>query len=267
MALDYEKKDKIAYLTINHPEILNALDPETLLAMHAAWLDFRDDDNCICAIITGAGDKAFCTELDMGTTIPVMTGARGPENEAEEMLCANPGLVDHATLRDLELYKPVIAAVNGFAIAGGMELVQATDIRVASENARFGLQEVKWGLFPLGGSTVRLPRQIPYSKAMEIMLTGELIDAEEALRIGFINHIIPQVKLLEEAQLIADRIARNGPLALQRIKESVINCLGLSIEEGLAKEQITGREVFHSQDAKEGPRAFLEKREPKFTGK
>jgi len=267
MALDYRKQDKIAYLTINRPELHNALDPETLLAMLAAWLDFRDDEHCICAILTGAGEKAFCAGLDMGTTIPVMTRARAPENEAEEILSSNPGLVDHATLRDLELYKPVIAAVNGFAIAGGMELVQATDIRIASENARFGLQEVKWGLFPLGGSTVRLPRQVPYSKAMEIMLTGELIDAQEALRIGFINRIVPQNKLLEEAEIVADRITRNGPLALQRIKESVINCLGLTLEAGLAKEQITGREVFNSEDAKEGPRAFLEKREPKFTGK
>ena len=114
---------------------------------------------------------------------------------------------------------------------------------------------------------MRLPRQVPYSKAMEIMLTGELIDAEEALRIGFINRIVPQDKLMEEAASIAQRIAQNGPLALQRIKESVINCLGLTLEEGLAKEQIMGREVFHSEDAREGPRAFLEKREPKFTGK
>lgn len=267
MALDYEKKGKVAWLTINRPEIHNALDPETLFALHDAWVDFRDDDNCICAVITGAGDKAFCSGLDLSTTIPVMTGARVPENEMEESLFANPGLVDHATLRDLELYKPVISAVNGFAIAGGMEVVQATDIRIASENARFGLQEVKLGLFPLGGSTVRLPRQVPYSKAMEIMLTGELINAEEALQIGFINRVVPQDKLMEEAETIAQRIARNGPLALQRIKESVINCLGLTLEEGLAKEQIMGREVFHSEDAKEGPQAFLEKREPKFTGK
>ena len=267
MALVYEKKGKIAWLTINRPEIHNALDPETLFALQDAWIDFRDDENCICAVITGAGDKAFCSGLDLGTTIPVMTGARAPENEAEESLFANPGLVDHATLRNLELYKPVIAAVNGFAIAGGMELVQATDIRIASDNARFGLQEVKLGLFPMGGSTVRLPRQVPYSKAMEIMLTGELIDAEEALRIGFINRVVPQERLKEEAEAIAQRIAGNGPLALQRIKESVINCLGLPLEEGLAKEQITGREVFNSEDAKEGPRAFLEKRKPRFKGK
>lgn len=267
MALDYKKKGRVAWLTINNPSIHNALDPDTLLAMHAAWQDFRDDDDCICAILTGAGDKAFCSGMDLGTTIPLMNGSRPAENEAEQAIAANPGLVDEATLRNFKLYKPVIAAVNGFAIAGGMELVQATDIRIAAENASFGLQEVKWGLFPLGGSTVRLPRQLPYSKAMEIMLTGDLIDAQEALRIGFINRVVAQEQLLEAAAAIADRIARNGPLALRKIKESVLDCLGLSLEQGLDREQDLGREVFNSRDAKEGPRAFLEKREPKFTGK
>ena len=267
MALDFEKKDKIAYLTINRPDIHNAVDPDTMVELHEAWKEFRDDDNCICAIITGAGDRAFCSGLDLGTTIPILTGARPPGTEAETILSAHPEVVDQAMLRNFKLYKPVIAAVNGFAIAGGMELVQATDIRIASRNARFGLQEVKWGLFPLGGSTVRLPRQVPYSKAMEIMLTGELIDAEEALRIGFINRIVPADTLMEQAEKIADRIARNGPLALTRIKESVLDCIGLTMEEGLAREQILGREVFNSEDAKEGPRAFMEKREPKFSGK
>ena len=267
MTLRYEKKNQIAWLTIDRPSVHNALDPDTIIAMLKAWEDYRDDPACLCAIITGAGDQAFCTGMDLGATIAIMTGSRPPETEAERVLADRPEVIDQATLRNLELYKPVIAAVNGFAIAGGMEIVQATDIRIASANAKFGLQEVKWGLFPQGGSTVRLPRQIPYSKAMEIMLTGELIDAEEALRIGFINRIISQNNLLDEAERIAQRIVRNGPLALRRIKESVIRCAGLSIEEGLAQEQILGREVFHSKDAKEGPRAFLEKREPRFTGK
>ena len=267
MALDYEIRSKVAYLTINNPGIHNALDPETLIALHGAWQDFRADDDCLCAIITGAGDKAFCTGLDLGSTIQIMNHARPPENEAERTIAIDPGLVDQATLRNFELYKPVIAAVNGYAIAGGMELVQATDIRIATEQARFGLQEVKWGLFPLGGSTVRLPRQIPYSKAMELMLTGNLIDAQEALRIGFVNQIVTQDALMEAADKIAQRIVRNGPLALRKIKQSVLDCLGLTLEQGLDHEQTLGREVFHSEDAKEGPRAFLEKREPKFTGK
>jgi enoyl-CoA hydratase len=266
MGLIYEKKGRIAYLTIDRPEAHNAIDPATAIALLEAWKDYRDDRNCSCAIITGSGESAFCAGLDLSTSIPILTGTRQPQNDAEKTFASSPGLVDDATLRNFELYKPVIAAVNGFAIAAGMEIVQATDIRIASENARFGLQEAKWGLFPLGGSTVRLPRQVPYCKAMEIMLTGELIDAEEALQLGFINRIVPKDKLMEVSEEVADRIARNGPLAVRNIKASVISCIGLTIEEGLKKEYTLGREVFDSKDAKEGPRAFMEKREPRFTG-
>jgi enoyl-CoA hydratase len=266
MGLLYKKKGRIAYLTISRPEAHNAIDPETAIALLKAWRDYRDDKNCLCAILTGAGEESFCTGLDLSTTIPILTNARAPQNDEEEILASDPDLVDKATLRNFELYKPVISAVNGFAIAAGMEILQATDIRIASENAKFGLQEAKWGLFPLGGSTVRLPRQMPYCMAMEIMLTGSLIDAEEALRIGFINRIVPRESLLEEAEKLANSIVRNGPLSLTKIKESVVMCLGLTMEEGLAKEYQLGREVFDSNDAKEGPRAFMEKREPRFTG-
>jgi enoyl-CoA hydratase len=266
ISLIYDKKDSVSYLTLNRPEAHNAIDPQTVIELLEAWKDFREDKNCACAIITGAGDRAFCAGMDLGTSIPILTSARPPENEAEETLASNLGLVDEATLRNFELYKPVIAAVNGFAIAAGMEIVQATDIRIASENARFGLQEARWGLFPLGGSTVRLPRQVPFCKAMEIMLTGELIDADEALRLGFINRIVPRGQLMAEAEKVARRIAANAPLAVRNIKESVITCMGLTVEEGLKREYKLGREVFDSKDAREGPRAFLEKREPGFRG-
>jgi enoyl-CoA hydratase len=151
MPLDYEKKNRIAYLTLNRPEALNAIDPETAVGLLEAWKDYRDDKSALCAIITGAGDRSFCSGLDLDRTIPLLTGARQPETDADLRLKAEPGLIDDATLRNLELYKPVISAVNGFAIAGGMELVQATDIRIASETARFGLREARLGLFPLGG--------------------------------------------------------------------------------------------------------------------
>ena len=166
MALIYEKKEGIAYLTLNRPEARNALDPETILELTGAWEDYRDDNDMRCAIITGAGDKAFCSGADLGKLIPLFTGAKKPESEVEKKVAQDPLVASKALLKGFELYKPVIAAINGHAIAGGMEIVQATDIRIASENARFGLQEAKWGLFPLGGSTVRLPRQIPYAKAM-----------------------------------------------------------------------------------------------------
>lgn len=267
MGLIYEKKDRIAYLTINRPEAHNSIDPETAVELHRAWNDYRADDSCHCAIITGAGERSFCSGMDLGKMIPLDTGARTPECDADRAVLANPRLVDEAMLRDFELFKPVISAINGFAIAGGMEIVQATDIRIATESARFGLQEVKWALFPKGGSTVRLPRQVPYCKAMEILLTGELISAQEALSIGFINKIVPAAKLMETAETIALRIAKNGPLAVRAIKESVIKVAGLTIQEGLDEEKKLAAPVFKSKDAKEGPRAFMEKREPQFAGK
>lgn len=176
-------------------------------------------------------------------------------------------LLQKAFLRNFKLYKPVIAAINGSAIAGGMEILYSTDIRIAAEGAKFGLQEVKWSILPLMGSTIKLPRQISYAKAMEIMLTGELISAEEALKYGFINKIVPKDQVMAEAQRYAKIIAKNGPLAIKAVKQSVQEGIGLSLEEGLAKELEIGIPVFLSEDAKEGPQAFKEKREPKFKGK
>lgn len=266
MALIYEKKGKIAYLTLNRPEDRNSLDPETVVELAEAWEDFNQDKAMVVAIITGKGDNSFCAGADLKKLITLMTGARQPETEADNKVRNNPQLSSKALLRDYELYKPVIAAINGHAIAGGMELVQATDIRIAAENATFGLQEVKWGLFPMGGSTVRLPRQIPYCRAMEIMLTGERIDAQEALRIGFVNKVVPLANVMEEAEKIATIISKNGPLAVRKVKESVLKVTGISLKDGLAKELEIGFQVFISKDAREGPRAFKEKREPNFTG-
>jgi enoyl-CoA hydratase len=266
MGIVYEKKDRIAYLTLNRPEVQNSIDPETAVQLLEAWKDYRDDDSCHCAIITGAGDRSFCSGMDLGKMIPLDTGAREPEDDFDRAVVQNPQLTNEALLRDFELYKPVIAAINGFAIAGGMELVQGTDIRIAVETARFGLAEVKWAITPKGGSTVRLPRQIPYCKAMEIMLTGELITAQEALKIGFINKVVPSGELMAAAEAIARRILKNGPLAVRTIKESVIKTTGLTIKEGLALEKELSVPAYNSRDAKEGPRAFMEKREPKYIG-
>ena len=267
MTIIYEKRNSIAYLTINRPKAHNAIDPETATELLDAWEDYRKDESCLCAIITGAGDRSFCSGMDLGRTIPLLSGGRQPETEADSRICANPALLDEATLRNFELFKPVVSAINGFAIGGGMEILLGTDVRIASENARFGLQEAKWAFFPRGGSTVRLPRQVPYCKAMEIMLTGELIDAEEALRIGFINHVVPHDRLMVEAEKTALRITQNGPLSLKVIKESVIKCMGLPLEQGLMKEAELAEMVIHSEDAIEGPKAFMEKRKPRFRGK
>jgi enoyl-CoA hydratase len=266
MVLIYEKKNGIAYLTLNRPDARNAFDPELVVAMAEAWQDYKNDKELRCAILTGAGDKSFCAGADLGKLIPLMTGARKPETEFDQKVMQNPKLTEIAFLKGSDIYKPIIAAINSHAIAGGMELLYGTDIRLACPEARFGLQEVKWAIFPAGGSTVHLPRQLPYAKAMEILLTGELMTAEEALKYGFINRIVSKENLMAEAEKIAAVIAKNGPLAVSAVKQSVLLTSGLSVKEGLQKEMELALPVFLSKDAKEGPRAFKEKREPRFKG-
>jgi len=265
--LIYEKRDGIAWLTMNRPDKCNAISPEMVVQLGEAWTDFRDDGEVRVAILTGAGERAFCAGADLGRTIPLMTRARGPEDEWDERLLTDPAIMQAALLRGFELYKPVIAAVNGFALAGGAEILQVTDLRVAVPYAEFGLSEVKRGLFPVGGSTVRLARQIPHCKAMEILLTGRPMSAEEAHRVGLINEIVPADRLLSRAEEIAHEIAENGPLAVQACKESVLRTSGLPIDEALEIEAECARGVFASKDAIEGPRAFIEKRKPVFKGR
>jgi enoyl-CoA hydratase len=267
MALIYEKRDAVAYLTLNRPEAHNCIDPETVLELVDAWQDYRDDAALRCAIITGAGNQTFCAGADLGRLIPLFTGARKPETDADRKVAADPFLAQKAFLRDFELYKPLIAAVNGNAIAGGMELLYATDIRIVAEEARFGLQEVKWAIFPMGGSTVRLPLQLPHARVMEMLLTGELMDSQEAWRLGFVNRVVPAADVMAEAEKFARLIVRNGPLAVTAIKKSVLTNYGLTVTEGLARELEHGIPVFLSKDAQEGPRAFKEKRAPRYRGK
>ena len=267
MALIYEKKGPIATITLNRPEAQNSFDPETVVSIVDAWKDFREDDSLRCAILTGTGDEVFSSGADLKRLIPLITGVRQPETEADKVIQKDPHLTQKAFLRDFKIFKPIIAAINGTAIAGGFEILYSTDIRIAAEHAMFGLQEAKWSIVPMMGSTVRLPRQIPYVNAMEIMLTGELIDAREALRLGFINKVVPKGQVMEEAQRYANIIAKNGPLAIKAIKQGVLEGIGLPIKEGLAKELEYGIPVLFSEDAREGPRAFKEKREPKFQGK
>ena len=208
-------------------------------------------------ILTGAGG-AFCAGADLKAMTSDHPGDRMGEFDAS---------VIESLLKGRRLTKPLIAAVEGPAIAGGTEILQATDIRVAGESARFGVAEARWGLFPLGGSTVRLRRQIPYTMAMDLLLTGRHITAEEALRIGLIGRVVPDGQALAEAKKVAAQIAENGPLAVQAIKRSVIETEGLPEKEALAKELEIGWPILSTADAKEGPRAFAEKRKPSFTGK
>jgi enoyl-CoA hydratase len=267
MALIFEKRNAIVYLTLNRPDARNAVDPETVIELAAAWEAYRDDPELRCAIITGAGDRSFCSGADLKKLIPLLSGARKPETDADRAIAADGSLIHRALLRGFELYKPVIAAINGDAIAGGMEVLYATDIRVCSTKARLGLQEVKWSIFPAGGSTVWLPRQLPYARAMEILLTGELIEAGEAYELGLVNRVVPPERVMEEAERFAGIIARNGPLAVSAVKKSVHAAVGLTLADGLDREMELAIPVFMSEDIKEGPRAFQEKREPRYRGR
>jgi enoyl-CoA hydratase len=263
----YEKREGIALITLNRPEKRNAFSPEMLVSLAQAWIDFRDDPALRVAILTGTGDTAFCAGGDLGRLLPLFTGAREPEDDWDHRLMADVGgIMATALLRPFELYKPVVAAINGFALAGGSEILQSTDIRIASSKASFGLSEAQRGLVPGGGSMVRLPRQVPYCKAMEMLMTGDRISASEAHRIGFVNEVVAPEDVLPRAIAFAERLAKNAPLALRAIKEVVLRTSGLPLEEAYRIEHELSAVVTRSKDAREGPRAFMEKRDPIFTG-
>jgi len=265
--VDFVVRDFIATITINRPEARNAMSPEVMVRLDDAWREVRDSAAIRAAILTGTGSQAFCAGADLGLTAPLVTGGRQPENEWDtrflKLIRGSEGLF----LISRDTVKPVIAAINGHAIAGGMELVMGTDIRVAVPGAKFGLQEVKWALFPAGASTVRLPRQMPRAKAIELLLTGDLIEAEEALRLGFLNYVVPPEQLLDRCREIAGKIVANGPIAVSRIRRSVIECDGHPEAEALAIEKAHAAAVVATEEAVEGPRAFMEKRKPIFKGR
>jgi len=261
-----EKADGIMTLTMNRPAARNALSPEMLVRLAAAWYEFHESTDLRVAILTGAGDEDFCAGGDLKLTMPLLTGARQPEDEWDHRLLGNLTQFTDAILRGFALYKPVIVAVNGTALGGGTEITNACDLRVASERAVFGTPEVKVGLIPGGGSISRLPRQIPYAKAMEILLLGESFSAADALAMGLVNYVVPHEQLMTKVRELADKLAQNGPLAVAKIKEGVMRTSGLSLEEALKIEDEVSTAVIMSKDAREGPRAFKEKRKPRFTG-
>jgi enoyl-CoA hydratase len=266
-ALLYEKSGAIATLTMNRPEVKNAINPEMLVRLADAWQDVQDDPAIRVAILTGTGEEAFCAGADLDKLVRMMQGLRPPETEWDERLRNDIPLIYKGLLRNFTVTKPIIAAVKGYCVAGGTEILQATDIRISSDTAEFAIAEVKWSLFPMGGSTARLARQIPFTQAMYLLLTGERIPAAEALRIGLITRIVPAVKVLDEARRIAAIIADNGPLAVQAVKRSVLEGLDGGLEHALAREMEIGIPVSMSEDAKEGPKAFKEKRKPVFHGR
>jgi enoyl-CoA hydratase len=265
-ALLMERDGHIVTLTMNRPEVKNALNPEMLCRMADAYDVIDGDAEIRVVILTGAGG-AFCAGADLDQLVSRSIKGLPPENEFEERVRSDYSIIFKGLLRNYKLTKPLIAAIEGPCIAGGTEILQATDIRVAGEGATFGISEVRWSLFPMGGSTVRLRRQISYTRAMELLLTGDHYPAEEMERIGLIGRVVPKGQALATARQIAERIASNGPLAVQAIKRSVQETEGLPEKEALEIEQRIGQPVFQSEDAREGPKAFKEKRTPEFKGR
>lgn len=260
MGILYEKRGRVAYITINRPEVRNAIDLETSRELAQAWRDFRDDDELWIGVLTGAGDKAFSAGADLKSLIPMLAGAARNNEEANDS--GFGGITS-----DLTCWKPVIAAVNGFCLAGGTELMLSCDLRIAAEHATIGLTEVRWGIIPGAGGTQRLPRMIPLAKAMEIILLGEPITAEEAWRIGLINKVVPQAELMNEVERWVNTLLERGPLALRAAKQAMLQGLDMTLTEGLQLEQRLFRQMLATEDAKEGPMAFAQKRKPEFKGR
>lgn len=255
--LQVEQIGHVLVVTMNRPEAKNALSSAMLAGMADAWQQLNADDDLRCAVLTGAGGS-FCTGMDL------KAAARddGAPNPYAERWAADPDLHWKALLRHYRLRKPLIAAVEGHAVAGGTEILQATHLRVAGESATFGVFEARRGLFPVGGSTVRLQRQIGYAAAMEMLLTARAYTAAEALAIGLIGHVVPDGQALAKAMELAEMITANAPLAVEAILQSVQETASMPEAEALAREFEIGWPIFTTSDAQEGPRAFAERRAP-----
>jgi enoyl-CoA hydratase/carnithine racemase len=255
----YEQKDKIVTITINRPEAMNAIDPDTHHALIQAWTRFRDDDGAWVAILTGAGEKAFSAGADLKKMIPAAFGGGRGYNPVAHNAYGLGGIT-----RGLEIWKPMIAAINGFCLAGGLEQALACDLRLAAPHAKFGLTEVRWAIMPGAGGTQRLPRAIPLAKALEMILTAEQITADDALRFGLVNKVVPLSELMPAARALAETLCERGPLALRAAKEAVIRGLSLPLADGLRLEAFLSGTLRGTEDAVEGPKAFAEKRKPEF---
>ena len=249
-----ERRGHVLIVTMNRPQARNALSGPMMELMRQAWDTVDSDPGIRVCVLTGAGG-AFCAGADLKAMTREHPGARIGELDLS---------VIEPLLKGRRLRKPLIAAVEGPAIAGGTEILQACDIRVAGTSARFGVSEARWGLFPLGGSAVRLTRQIPYTVAADLLLTGRHITASEALSIGLIGHVVPDGQALGKALEIAEAIAANGPVAVRAILRVIRETEGLAENEAFALEAKVGMAVFASEDAREGPRAFAEKRRPEY---
>jgi enoyl-CoA hydratase len=260
-----EREGHLLTVTMNRPERYNALTGAMLIRMYDAYEEASNDPEVRCILVTGSGGN-FCS----GADLKGMAGDSGnddPEIDVAARMAEDPDIVYKALFRHYRPTKPIVAAVEGVAIAGGTELLQAMEIRVAGESARFGVSEARWSLYPMGGSAVRLPKQIPYTHAAEILLTGKHMTAAEALQIGLIGHVVPDGQALAKAKEIAETICENGPLSVAAITRTLHECDGMELDAALRHEWEYGQQVFASEDSKEGPKAFAQKRKPEFKGR
>ena len=256
----------VALVTLDRPERANALDPAMLGALAAAWREIAADDSVRCAVVTGAGERVFCAGMDMTSTIPAAQRlARGERLDPVEF----EGLRDVSTalLAGFDLGKPLVAAVNGHARAGGLDLLLASELRYAVPHASFALEEVALGLYPTGNATVLLPRQLGWVHAHELLLTALPIDAARACAIGLVNELVERGVLLERALACADTIAANAPLAVRATRAGVRELLGLPLPEAYQRQEELGRPLRKTEDAREAQRAFVERRRPVFRGR
>ena len=258
-----ETEGPVLIVTINRPEKKNAVNAEVMCRLYDAWVRLDSEDDLRVAILTGKGDT-FCAGMDLSEISKI--GRPNPDNEWLERVAKQPEVIMGCWLKTYRPTKPVILAAEGFARAGGTEILQGTDIRVAGESAMFGVTEVQRGLFPMAGSAVRLRRQIPYAIAAEMLLAGEDLPAQRAYDLGLVNHVVPDGQALAKAKEIAERISSNGPLAVAGILATLRATETLPEEEAFKIEMEHGMKVMMSKDAVEGPKAFLEKRPPVFTG-
>ncbi|MFI5508040.1 enoyl-CoA hydratase-related protein [Mycobacterium sp. NPDC051804] len=260
--LKFERDGDVVVLTMNNPQKRNALTPSMIELMAQAWDEIDGNADIRVAILTGEG-SSYCVGGDLADGWMVRKSSDGDAKPQQER---KGSVITDGLLLSRSLAKPLIAAVNGACLGGGCEMLQQTDIRIAEEQAVFGLPEAKWGMIAGAGSTVRLKRQIPYTKAMEMILTGEPLTAAEAYHFGLVGHIVPQGKSLEKAREIAAVVAANGPLAVRNAKASILASGWLDEEDARKIEQRFVVEVMRSDDAKEGLAAFSGKRAPRFTG-
>ncbi len=256
----YEKKEHIAHVTINRPEVLNSLHHAANVELSQAFNDFKDDDDCWVAILTGTGERAFSAGNDLKATAAAT--ARGESMADQDNTVPFGGITSGFTC-----YKPIIAAVNGVAVGGGFEMALASDLIIAAEHARFGLPEPRVGLIAGAGGVHRLPAQIPLKQAMGMMLTGKQITAQEAFRLGLVNEIVPGPALMTTAERWAHEILECSPLSIRLTKQAALSGLNYSTEAAMQHDGPILQQLLASQDFVEGPKAFSEKRKPHWTGK